>query len=310
MKTIKLLLRQAGAGLAQVTMAAAVLGAVGMAIMSSSGQNNKRSRTVDYKTDVANATAEIAFLLSNPLACQRTFANQNAVSSTVTVLKNKVDAAVFNTTHRYGQSGLKFAGFEMRDVPGPGDDVHVVASGTGSTNLIIHFQTLKGTFYDTRSLKAKLRLSVTTNASSQVVSCKQVSTGGNSLWSRVASSPQDIQYNTGAVGLGTSSPSELLSVEGGLSALNAAAETISIGGDTTDRYKVKLEANKPLVFRVESTGAGADLQAKHLNATGTIIMGSPAVSCNAGNTGALRYHTARQYFQFCNGTHWLSIKPI
>lgn len=303
-------LGQRGVGLLQAGMAAAVIGGIGAAMLSSSSQQGRINKTIDFKNDAVNVTSEVAMLLSDRTACVNSIGGRSAASSVgvITGLKNEVGTVVFGTSSRYGVSGLSFHDFELRDEPGLADGVEVVPGAVGSTNMVIHFKELKGSFYDTRRYQTKLRLSVTTDAGGNILSCMQVGDGSRSLWARQTGSPDNILYDRGAVGIGTNTPTELLEVVGTASARNDDGDYIAIGA-TASEFRLDLEANHRLDF-LQAPGGFANVQAGQVDARGAVKLANPGAACNATTEGALRYHAPKSMLQFCNGTYWLTVQQL
>lgn len=297
---------QSGFGIAQVLIALGIMGGVSVVIMKSFENSSMVAKSNDFRHEVSDYSSQIYRVLSSKTACVNSFNMMNATDTdNINSIKNDKNIEVFNKNTVFGTMNVRFDSMKLEDVMGIKDGVNVVPGNMGSTNLVIRYSPKKSTLMKSRQVIEKIKLWIMTDSSSRITSCYAASTGEDLIWSREAANPDNIYYNSGNVGVGLDAPTEKLDVAGWVQAQNGAGDKIAIGGDATN-YQIKVDKDKPIVFKNEATGTNANIEAKNVVAKGHVQLAPSASPCKPENSGAIRYNAALKRVQVCDGTHWLT----
>lgn len=293
-----IILVERGSALMNATLAMAVVGGIGAAMMSSNQAANKTMKSNFVSDDMKDMSAQITRLLSNSQGCSLMFNGLNARNSTpVTVLTDHTGLTVLDTTTKFGTSNVSFESVRLQDLNDPGDDVAVVNGGAGSTNAIVKFKTVAKTTYENRNQVVKIRTRVITDASGNVTSCFAMN-ASDTLWTRETPS-DNINYATGNVGIGVITPTEKLDVSGfsyvpprsvSVSTTTPGGRNFTLGGTATE-YQLGVSVDRPVVLKAASGAQRGTLVANNAIATQTIFIrpvagGGPV--CSPALEGAMR----------------------
>ncbi len=131
------------------------------------------------------------------------------------------------------------------------------------------------------------------------------STAGDSAgyW---AANPSGIHYNDGNVGIGTTTPSTELQVEGWIKAKTGHGRYIELGGDgASDDYELRLDSSQPLTIWDKVNGTTGSVTMKALNLTNQTNPQNE-VCVHAGET---RYNHTSKTLEVCDGATYRTVGP-
>jgi hypothetical protein len=297
---------ETGLGLIDFVIGAAVVGGLGLGaaqMMKGSGVTNKK---VNLRVEIQDFSKHIGKLVNSEQACTLTLGGKSATNGTVsTIYGVNKDGSQFvgvDSSTVYGPMALKVESMRLFDAPGTEDGVQVIPGEKGTTNLEVKYLMREGSPYAGRDIRSKIKIGIQTDASGQILSCYSIEGGGTSLWKRVASTPNDIYYTGGNVGIGTNDPQELFSVFGPIVMRTDSGGTITLGGGSG--YRLAVDTVAPLELFVAPTARSADLVPRSIILDGLLHLSSSSASCTGSNRGAVRYSGGQ--VQVCEASGWVN----
>ena len=297
-----------GFGLVELMVGLGLLGASGYGLMKVIETNNKVKKTNDYRIETKEVVNRVQKILTHPEACRLTFLNLNATNAGITVIRNQNNEVVQGLNQPFGITGATVISMALNDQGGTEDGVRVNPGQAGSTNLVFTFAPKSGTSYSTKQVQEKLKIWIITNAASQIQTCYSQTTGEGSAWKREPTNPNNIYYNEGNIGVGTSIPNAPLTVNGSIQGTNPAGERFTITPDPS-QYLIFSFANKPIKFWNQAMGRMADVTAGNIRVDTVVTLGTAVEACDGSKQGAMRYDPAIRRVRICEGGIW-KIKAV
>lgn len=233
---------ESGFSLAEVLVAAGLLGVVSLGAVKITGMLNKNMKTAEVKYDKIEIVKEIATILADPDACTNTFAGENASKGEVDNIKDDTGKIKFEKSKKFGIQSMEVKSFMLDD---SFPDVSVVPSGKGDTYLLVKFVEKKNSL---GNKDGRIKLKVEVDASSKIISCNSIS-GGSSLWQRTSIDPDSIFYQGNRVGVNTATPEAELDVNG---ALKVGDSSVTCGSASEGALKY-IKKQKGLFLCSDST---------------------------------------------------------
>lgn len=270
-------------------IALAVISGIGLVLAKYISQTNKLGSSRGLLEERRDLKVRIFRALTDKDVCGLNLIGFKAAEASVPSIRNRIngtESVVASVGMKYG-TGLFVTSFELVDRPGMGDGVEVIPGESGSTHLIMKFASDHRNMNPDAIPQEKIKLVVQTNSAGMIESCFAASSGEDHLWLRQASNPNNIYYEEGRVGVGTSDPQELLHVAGNLIAANGAGDRITLGG-APSQYSLNLSADKVLEVWNEVTNSPALIRAGSIRADYVTLTNSPN-ACTAANQGAISF---------------------
>jgi hypothetical protein len=299
---------QRGMGLMDALVGAAMVASLGLAasqMMSGSGNTAKK---INIRLEIADFAKHIIRNINSEAACTRTFRELNAKESVVTELigidRDGNEFVIVDQNTEYGPMQIRIESMRIVDLPGTEDGAHVVSGDKGTTNLEIKYYFKPGSIYEGRDIRSRITLVIQTDPEDKIVSCSSLSGGGSSLWRRVVGTPNDIYYAAGNVGVGLNNPTQLLDVNGPVSALSDAGPRIELGGGPG--FQLVVGTSSPLELFVVPANRAANVEARSVILDGLLHLADSASPCTASNRGSVRFNSGR--VQVCEATGWMNKK--
>jgi hypothetical protein len=119
----------------------------------------------------------------------------------------------------------------------------------------------------------------------------------------VGVSTEDVYFAANRVGIGTTTPSEVLEVVGNVK----GTSFVGNGSSLTQMFHLDAnDANPQNALYVDASGnvgIGTTAPASNLQVNGEMRIGD-CTSCSSTNAGTLRYNSTNKVIEFCNGTAW------
>lgn len=225
--------KNSGFTLVEVMITAAILGGLAVVGMNLTKTMTKSSVKANFDSDVILITNEIVGILSDPTKCFTTLGGKNALSTTAgitaintTKYYSMAVAAPPRPTNGYGNAGVQIADYSL--------SATAVDVASNNSYLLIKYQNkniLKGETGAT-SITKKIKLYVEVDGANNITKCRSLSASSSDIWSRGTGSI--IYYNGGNVGIGTSTPSQLLEVNGTIKATD-----LVVTSDRTAKNEIK-----------------------------------------------------------------------
>lgn len=232
-------MKNRGFTLVEVMVAAAIAGGLALVIGTLTKQSNQASVKMQSDIDATAIANEVMGHLADPLVCQH--ANNlggksiaslpGTIASIVTQIRKRDANNIYPTGTAlagpfYGSSNLAIKSYTLDDpTAGSADGVNSAGSPR-DMYLTIHFfkKQINQNAGNNAEIIRKIKIVFQTNASdtgTSIAFCKAVSTGYDGVWQRgTGGNVNDINYMGGNVGIGTATPTQLLSLEAGDLLLN------------------------------------------------------------------------------------------
>jgi prepilin-type N-terminal cleavage/methylation domain-containing protein len=209
-------LKQRGFSLVEVLVAAGLLSIISYGLMSIITNASKQQKSIVAKDAMRELTGEIRNLLSNPIACTKTFGTNPLTISTglnpyleVNMIKDATGVGIYKNGFNYYNELLKLTNIKLEKLSIDAGSAPV----TGVAQLDLTAEKL-GDIQGSRTTHQVISLKVTfIGASSTIQDCVSMAASSESIW-KLATNMTDIYFNTGNVGIGTSTPSAALHVVG------------------------------------------------------------------------------------------------
>ncbi|MDA9189348.1 hypothetical protein N9O57_00020 [bacterium] len=196
--------------------------AVGAIFLISLQNNSMRvSKTINAQNDITTTVSEVRTLLSNPVACKKSFETSSASAGTDTLeLLNENDESKFRLDMTIGTSTITY--FKLDDSD---SDVNVRPGEVGDTYLKIGFN--KGDKTLVSDIERRVKLKVETDSLGNITECRSFSSGDSQIWRRSSTNFTNIFYADGSVGIGTTGPKATLDVGGDIKLGDTSASCTS-----------------------------------------------------------------------------------
>jgi hypothetical protein len=296
-----------GIGMIGVIAGVGLAAAMGAAALNMILQSSKSGKDSEYRFDVQMLVSEIGMTLKNSQACYNTFNGLDAASATgILSVKNAANQEVFSLNHVHGHTGAKVESFSLEDRAGPQDGVAVVPGNKGSTHFLLKFKPKMKSIFENRDLYGKVRLAIRTDGAGRILSCYATGSGQDQIWSQAATDPSKIYYDAGKVGVGLSTPSETLDINGWISGQSALGQ-ISLGGSNTEYH---LQAGTGPVTLESLSGGKGNLKINEARPQHLLHLTSAVIACNAAREGALRYEASIKRVQVCSSGSWQTLTVV
>lgn len=240
---MKIIKSSKGFALMEVMVAAVIIGIIAVGLTAFIDNSIQSQNFVTYKGEKDNMMNDIRSLLGNSTACYNTFTGQTynaSLSASITQLKDKNNTVAYQTATPYSNNMLLIDQMVL-------DNYDLT---TQQAKFMVKFKTIRrvlGPEYLVDYITIQAQVTGTT-----LSGCYAFAAGNDSLWTKVNSY---IYYGEGNVGIGSTSPGELLHLAAS-AGNNAAIRLSSNNGATVNNLRVK----SGLGLIIE-TGAGASVLA-------------------------------------------------
>jgi archaellum component FlaG (FlaF/FlaG flagellin family) len=308
-----------GFSLISILVAASLLGGLSMVVMEIGKQSTKSTAKMNFDTEVSQITNEINGILSDPTSCKNTVAQSSLTSIIKNIPNNPTPVNKYDINQGpYGNGSVKIASYVLN------------LTGADAPNLQINFQNkaiLKNQSGSNSIVTRMVKLDVTPASAAvfgDITSCRSVSTATDTMWSRQLGNVNNIYYNSGNVGIGTTAPSTPLDVK-----RTAVANTDvpmqkwdpanAPYGLTLSNYnsaagidyrftQQNAGTNYPvLTFQAGNVGIGTVNPAAKLEVTGTFRPGPVTLPSTCTLIGTQGYNSATGAPVYCDGTNWVAV---
>lgn len=276
-----------GVSLVELVIIIGILGGVSLLVMNLTKQTNKSSTKYQFDSEILLVTNEINGMLSDPNRCLTTFTNATQAAYPANPVLDAVPANITNpsgiagipsisrrytlTGGPYGNGGIKIESYSL--------DLSV----TPDPVLTINFQ--KKAILGSGTIPKTIKLQVEKNGSGIITTCRAISTASTDIWSHgTGVNGNDIFY-AGKVGIGISTPSVQLDIDGGIRSGSSTVVTAcglgKANGEGTTRYNYTTHAME-YCNGTSWTSAGATSSSYMLTHAGS---NNTAVDCSATSPG-------------------------
>ncbi len=229
--------REKGFSLVEILIVGGALSGLALVALNLTKMNSRSSTKFNFDSDTQAIINELSSVLSNPTKCMASLGGSNAVSSTNTI--NSIDSKYLTTTAgggKYGNASIDIASYQVVST-----DAEVAVN---TSYLVINFVNkgiLKGDSGLTNITK-RIKLFVQVDGSKNITDCRAIANSKEDIWNRGVGTI--INYTAGNVGIGTDSPTYLLTVNeevtsnGGSSAYltSYATQTINLSSNATHNF--------------------------------------------------------------------------
>ncbi|WP_372655202.1 prepilin-type N-terminal cleavage/methylation domain-containing protein [Halobacteriovorax sp.] len=163
-KMLLILKNDRGFSLAEILVAAGLLGLLSLGVMQMNGSMMKGQATAEVKMEAIEIRRQIILNMSEKMACENTLSGTN-LGDTVNSIKNTADNAIFTVGNKYGANALELESITVVDV---GD----VGGGMRDAELQVVFKSLKKAAYGSSEKVFKSRLKVkAANSTAPITEC-------------------------------------------------------------------------------------------------------------------------------------------
>ncbi|WP_127714909.1 tail fiber domain-containing protein [Halobacteriovorax sp. HLS] len=157
-----------GFSLAEVVVAAGLLGVVSLGVMRLVDNMMKSQKTFETQSEVTLVTNGIAQTLTNEKACENTFTGINlAANTSVGSIQNSNAADVFVVGSQYGNRKVILTGLDVENISLASDGT----SKVGTFDLVIGIQKTSNVAQGAQNLRKVVTLSVVTDLADNFVGC-------------------------------------------------------------------------------------------------------------------------------------------
>jgi prepilin-type N-terminal cleavage/methylation domain-containing protein len=161
-------LNQKGFTLAEIVVAAGLLGIVSLGVMRLVDNMNKSQKTFETKSEIVLVTNSIAQSLTNEEACKNTFSGINLVTdSSVASIQNSTGASIFDVGSVYGNRSVRLTSLDIDNVSLANDG----SSKSGTFELLIGLEKLNSQNQGGLAITKRVTISVITDLSDDFVGC-------------------------------------------------------------------------------------------------------------------------------------------
>jgi prepilin-type N-terminal cleavage/methylation domain-containing protein len=205
-----------GFSLVEVMIAVSLLTLISYGLMSIMTNATKQQNSIFAKDSMRELAGEIRNLLSNPIACTKTFgANLLTIDTGANpdLFVNRIKDAMNNDKYlvgsRYNNNLLKLTTIKLNSLSIDAGSVPV--TGVAKLDLVAEkMAEIQGS----RTTHQVISLKVTfVGATSVILDCVSMAASSESIW-KLATNMTDIYFNSGNIGVGTSTPGSLLDIRG------------------------------------------------------------------------------------------------
>lgn len=293
-----------GFSLTEIVIALGLMGGVGLMASKLITDSKVGEKSRSITSDMEDLKSMVKRALRTKEACMMNFSGKSAISSSHALLQEMVKGNprdMLQVNRPFGANRLLVETVALQDNPGMDDGVNVVPGTKGTTNLVI---TLKrpGAMKSQAPIRTRIKMSVETDSAGMIENCFSVFTGEDLMWVRSDSTPDDIYYPDGYVGVGTENPQDPLHVAGSIIATTTGGDRITLGGAPA-QFQIILSADKVFELWNDVTNAHADLSAGTIRAD-YVVLSTVAGGCFFSNEGAITYDPGSGKVRVCEMGVW------
>lgn len=337
-KIIMISKNQAGASIAQVVVAAGMMGVMALGIMKLSKQQLEGSARMETSYEIAAIQSEVQAILSHPSNCKKSFEGEvvNPFNSTTASTKDRIKKKHISGSFKdkfivgkgYGQGNIKINSYGISFTADP--------TNINEALLVIQFDRGKAVGKRT-TVNKRIPLEVTVDSNNKIETCFAKLAGVATIWKRMGP-PDDknIFFDEEHVGIGTANPNVLLHLEAkimqpalyiftesdpavpasptGIRFKNRTSNTpqdynLSVSHD--NNFKIQRGGHPGTAdFSVAPNGnvgiGTADAKAQ-LHIKGPMMVGFDT-TCDSNTKGKLRYNGTIDKMEYCSSTGWQTMK--
>lgn len=229
----KLLNNSRGFSLAEIMIAAAIMGVLSLVLMNITKTSTKTATKLSYSTEITTATTEINGILSRPSTCMAVLGGAN-INPTSINGNYRVKGSAGAPPEGYGSSNFFVTSYTMTGTA-PDGVLRIVFDNK---------EILKGLPTITKTLNIYFEGSV-----GAVTACRSLSSSATDIWTRA--SANRIYYSGGNVGIGNNNPLFALDVTGEIRT-NTYARALAFFATSDKRLKTNI---RPIKSALESLDA-------------------------------------------------------
>ncbi len=198
-----------GFSLVEVMVIGGILTIIGLGVMSLISNTTKSQRGLQAKDTMRDFAVEIRSTLSDKTACINTFTTKDLSTgeATVTVVKDASNNAKYSAGTTYMNGLINFKNLVMREFV-----ADAANPNTGIAKLFVYADK-NGDTSGVKTMHHALSAQIEMDASKNIIKCIAVGGLSDSLWQVSTTNPNNIFFNGGKVGIGTSSPRAALDVD-------------------------------------------------------------------------------------------------
>jgi prepilin-type N-terminal cleavage/methylation domain-containing protein len=199
------LVGNSGFGLLEVIVAVGIFGILTSVMMTLSVNQLKAAKNTDKLHAKSNTTENIRAVLGRAKACMATMGGKDprVDGFELTEIRDEMGKPTFKVGDSYEDGNIRLTKMRVD---------RYVASSTQST-LTLSFEKVKETD-GAQSLHSTFRLATTLDSAFRIIECSSLSEMSDGIWTRITgTSPWQIYFNEGAVGIGTAVPEAQLHVQ-------------------------------------------------------------------------------------------------
>ena len=191
-----------GFSLVEVMIIGSILTIIGVGVMSLISNSAKSQRGLQAKDTMRDFAIELRSTLSDKTACLNTFTSKNLSTgeATVTSIKDATNNTKYSSGTAYMGGLINFKNIVMREFVADATNPN-----TGNAKLYIYADKT-GEASGVKTVHHVLSAQIEIDASKNILKCIAVGGLSDSLWQVSASNANDIFYQGGKVGIGTSAP--------------------------------------------------------------------------------------------------------